>query len=173
MDTEINNPKVLVPMCLSPFVKFLANILELMKLLENLVGLKGLGLNCQGHLVKIFQRLMLDDGRLDKQRSAEDYPSLLELSLVTCYPTNYQIINGLSVIPRSQPLNCQLVSCKQGNCSHHPTLSTVRLHQLRVLDQPHQLEDGFDTLEQKASCHDVGPLSFFYHSIPKSRQSDG
>ena len=139
MDTEINNPKVLVPMCLSPLVKFLANILELMKLLANLVGLKGLGLNYQGHLVKIFQRLMLDDGRLDKQRSAEDYPSLLELSLVTCYPTNYQIINGLSVIPRSQPLNCQLVSCKQGNCSHHPTLSTVRLHQPHVLDQPHHL----------------------------------
>ena len=62
MDTEINNPKVLVPMCLSPLVKFLANILELMKLLANLVGLKGLGLNSQGHLVKIFQRLMLDDG---------------------------------------------------------------------------------------------------------------
>ena len=144
-------------MCLSPLVKFLANILELMKLLANLVGLKGLGLNYQGHLVKIFQRLMLDDGRLDKQRSVEDDPSLLELSLITCYPTNYQISHGISVVTRSQQLNCQLVRCKQGNCSHHPTLSTVRLHQLRVLDQPHQLEDGFDTLEQKASCHDVGP----------------
>ena len=86
------------------------------QMVANLVGLKGLGLNYQGHLVKIFQRLMLDDGRLDKQRSAEDYPSLLELSLVTCYPTNYQISHGISVIPRSQPLNCQLVSCKQGNC---------------------------------------------------------
>ena len=139
MDAVINNPKVLVPVRFSLLVKFLANLLELMELLANLVGIKGLGLNCQSHLVKIFQGLMLCDDGLGKQRSAEDYPSLLELSLATCYPTNYQITDGLSVIPRSQPLNCQLVRCKQGNCSHHPTLSTVRLHQLHVLDQPHHL----------------------------------
>ena len=50
MDAVINNPKVLVPVRFSLLVKFLANLLEPMELLANLVGLKGLGLNYQGHM---------------------------------------------------------------------------------------------------------------------------